>query len=446
MMNVNNPPIGLAGLSISTATRSGRNGASVTPTSGTARSQKIGARLRGSVALRSAALAVLVAGGVSSGAAKAASYEVVYNFGSQANDGTHPYANLMADKSGTLYGTTSQGGANGAGTVFKITPDGTETVLYSFKGGADGKGPGFGTLIEDAAGNLYGTTQFGGVNNAGTIFKLAPDGTETTILTFGGTDSGTNGGIPAAGLIADDKGNLYGTTETGGAFECAPYTGCGTVFELVKGNNSSWTQKILHNFTGADGGYPFSHVLWIGGNLYGTTCYFGTSGWGTVYELVKGKKGEWAEKTLYSFAGGTDGSMPFGDLINDAAGNLYGATMMGGASVNDGVVYKLAPDGTLTILHAFLGENDGGAPQSGLWMAKNGNLFGTTLGGGKKNLGTIFRLTQSGVETVRHSFGAKHDGASPQGFGPLTPVGDYLYGTAVGYGAYNGGVVFRIRK
>ncbi|HEX4079799.1 MAG TPA: choice-of-anchor tandem repeat GloVer-containing protein [Rhizomicrobium sp.] len=394
------------------------------------------ARLRAGVALPLAAVAALAAGGLSTALAKGVSYEVLYNFAGSPNDGALPDANLMKDKTGNLYGTTVRGGSANYGTVFEVTTGGTETVLYSFQYGSDGYYPDPGTPIEDGAGNLYGTCQDGGAYGHGTVFKLAPNGTETALYSFG--SFGTDGVTPFAGLIADAKGNLYSTTENGGA------DGWGTVFELAPDG----TETVLYSFAGypSDGAYPYSSPIRIGGNLYGVTTGGGAGNSGTVFELVKGKKGAWTEKVLYSFTGGADGAGPTSDLIHDSAGSLYGTATSGGAN-GYGDVFKLAPDDTFTVLYSFQGGSDGENPSSAPRLAKNGNLYGTTYyGGANGGYGTVYELAPDGTETVLHAFaGPPNDGAFPNGAGHLTDIGGYLYGTTFSGGANSVGTVFRIK-
>jgi uncharacterized repeat protein (TIGR03803 family) len=269
-------------------------------------------------------------------------YTVLHNFTGKRGDGSLPPAGLVRDRDGHLYGTTMFGGAvyNGHqyGTVFKLTKTGKETVLYSFKGAADGAYP-TADLVRDQAGNLYGTTSGGYNTNNGTVFKVDAKGHETVLYTFTG---GTDGGFPWAGLVRDPQGNLYGTAQYGGNLACyAPY-GCGTVFKVdLRGNFT-----VLHSFTGSttDGQLPIGGLIRdTKGNLYGTTyiggagpCSDGTSsGCGIIFKLDK----TGAETVLYSFTGGTDGAYPVaGRLVRDKAGNLYGAN--GGGQ---GVIFKLTP-------------------------------------------------------------------------------------------------------
>ena len=318
------------------------------------------------------------------------SEQALYSFAGGA-DPKFPYAGLVFDKARNLYGTTQFGGANNQGSVFEVTrnQDGTwsETVLYSFTGGADGGQPS-GGLIFDTSGNLYGTTNFGGNENCsqgcGTVFTLTPSSSgwsETVLYTFSG---GSDGGEPYARLLFDAAGNLYGTTLLGGNINSVCSTGCGTVFKLTHAS-SGWTENVLYAFTGAaDGASPYDGLASDrAGNLYGTASAGGTSASGVVFQLAPGSSG-WTENVLHAFRGGNDGKYSYGDIILDAAGNLYGTAFQGGGR-GFGVVFELTPNthgGWLErVLHRF-GNAPSANPVAGLVMDTAGNLYGTTLAGG----------------------------------------------------------------
>jgi len=344
------------------------------------------------------------------------------------SDGATSNAPVIMDKSGNLYGTALQGGASNNGVVFEIAADGTESVLYSFAAGNDGCRPEAG-LIEDKAGNLYGTTNQGGPADQGTVFKLAPDGTETVLYAF--TD-GNDGGMPQAGLIADRQGNLYGTATQGGVKGCYG-DGCGTVFKLAPDGRFT----TLHAFNGrGDGEYPQAALIADRrGNLYGTAAGGGAHGDGTVFKLTTDGKFE----VLYAFAGGSDGEGPQAGLIADKAGNLYGTTRSGGGNgCTDGcgTIFKLAPNGTETLLFAFTGGNDGGEPYGGVVADADGNADG---------LGVVFKLAVNGHLTALHTFEGSPDGAWPEAGVILDKKGD-LYGTAYAEGPDFWGTVFAVRK
>jgi uncharacterized repeat protein (TIGR03803 family) len=242
---------------------------------------------------------------------------------------------LTADSSGNLYGTTDSGGEYAWGTVYKLTPKSsggwTQSVLYSFKGGTDGQFP-TGGVVFDTLGNLYGTTQYGGNKSCscGTVFKLALNShggwTKSTLHRFNGNIDGAS---PAAALIFDSAGNLYGTTATG----LQKSNVFGTVFELTPNSGGSWTEKVLFAFPndGSGGEAPEAALVFDpGGNLYGTAYVGGAHQQGVVFKLTPSSQGAWTESVLYSFAGGADGAWPYSPLIFDSAGNLYGTTEMGG--------------------------------------------------------------------------------------------------------------------
>lgn len=328
---------------------------------------------------------------------------VLYSFGAKKHDGEEPLAGLLMDREGNLYGTTAFGGENDAGAVFRVTPAGLEKVLYSFcsvAGCVDGNTP-YSTLIMDKEGNLYGTTNAGGANRLGTVFKLTPGGTETVLHSFAG--GRTDGSNPYAGLVMDPKGNLYGVTSAGGNSEFCEGSGCGTVFEIT----SAGAEGVLYSFcprattTCTDGSFPRGTLLRASdGTFYGTTSNGGTSilcggGCGTAFKL-SGR----TETILHSFgAGSTDGIFPLGGLIMDSGGNLYGATNDGGSSGQYGTVYEISTTGTETILHNFIDNGvDGLYPQGSLILDSSGNLYGATSAGGTgsfitNNGGVLYEIT-----------------------------------------------------
>jgi len=323
-------------------------------------------------------------------AGAASKYKVLHRF--HGANGTNPYAGLILDAAGNLYGTTYYGGASGDGTVFKLAPnqDGswTESVLHSFNR-SDGWSPQAG-LIFDAAGNLYGTTVVGGASSDGTVFKLAPnqDGswTESVLHSFNGSD----GWVPYAGLIFDAAGNLYGTTVEGGD------TNVGTVFKLAPNQDGSWTESVLHSFNGRNGQYPYAGLIFdAAGNLYGTTYGGGASADGTVFELAPNQDGSWTESMLHSFHG-SDGERPRAGLIFDAAGNLYGTTAGGGGASGYGTVFKLAPnqDGSwaYSLTHVFQGT-PARNPHGGLVLGSAGTLYGTTQSCTSGCKGVVYQIT-----------------------------------------------------
>jgi uncharacterized repeat protein (TIGR03803 family) len=365
------------------------------------------------------------------------SESVLYSF-SGGSDGASPYAGLVLDRNGNMYGTTVNGGgsaacSDGCGTVFKATRSGSERTLYSFGGNTDGAAP-YGGLVFDNNGNLYGTTISGGFFG-GTVFELNSEGVETPLYVFQSSINGGDGAVPFQALTRDAQGNLYGTTDSGGN-QCMP-AGCGTVFKI----DSSGAETILYSFTGgADGGFPFSTLLRAAnGDLYGTTVFGGSYSQGTVFK----SSAAGIETVLYSFRGKTmDGANPEGGLILDSKGNLVGTTSTGGLS-NNGTVFKLTPAGQETVLYSFQGGTDGSVPGAGVITDAKGNLYGTTYTGGLSGLGTVFLLTPSGRERILHSFKGGTDGASPASALVRDSKG-ILYGTTNAGGASGLGTIFRV--
>jgi uncharacterized repeat protein (TIGR03803 family) len=375
------------------------------------------------------AFVVMLGLGVVTTHSQAQTFTVLYNF-TGTPDGYAPYAGLVQDQAGTLYGTTYVGGSgncfDGCGTVFKVSKTGKETVLYNFAGGSgDGCNPSA-ELIRDTADNLYGTTQTCGSSNLGTVFKVSKIGKETVLHSFAGGSA--DGCTPAGGLLRDKAGNLYGAT-----FQCGA-SGVGTVFRVSKSGN----ETVLHSFAGApsDGSVPFftSLLMDTKGNLYGVTYEGGASDNGVVYKLSK----TGTLTLLYSFAGETsDGCFPNGNLATDNKGNLYGVTRECGPS-GEGIVWKLGKKGTETVLHNFAGgSSDGAYPWAGVVLDAKGNFYGDTNEGGASGDGTVYELNGKGTLTLLHSF-AFSDGETPQG-GVIRDATGNLYGTGT-YGGSGCGV------
>jgi uncharacterized repeat protein (TIGR03803 family) len=326
-------------------------------------------------------------------------------------DGEDPLSNLIADDKGNLFGTTNFGGANGGGTVFEIikTATGyasTPTTLVNFcslPNCADGANPEGAGVIADDKGNLFGTTGFGGANGNGTVFEIAKThhgyaSTPTILVSFCSLPNCADGSFPVAGLIADDKGNLFGTTDGGGA------AGLGTVFEVVKTSSGySNTPTTLVSFGGADGAHPRAALIADPkGNLFGTTSAGGTDNLGTVFEVVKTHSGYSSTPTTLASFSGADGAGPNG-LIADTKGNLFGTTSNGGTAglgtvfqvVKTDSGYSSTPT-TLASLCSLANCADGANPAAGLIADAKGNLFGTAFEGGNNNNGTVFEVTGSG--------------------------------------------------
>jgi uncharacterized repeat protein (TIGR03803 family) len=342
-------------------------------------------------------------------------------------DGCDPWTGVVADSTGNLYGSTTLGGPANQGVVYKLDATGHETVLYSFEGGEDGSIPS--GVVPDSAGNLFGTTKLGGTAGAGVVYKLDATGHKTVLYSFTG---GADGGTPVAGVIRDSAGNLYGTTVYGGT------AGAGVVYKV----DATGHETVLHSFTGgADGGYPYAGVIRdSAGNLYGTTLQGGTASLGVVYKV----DATGHETVLYSFKRGADGAGPNG-VIRDSAGNLYGTTQTGGAK-DWGVVYKLDTTGQETLLYSFRGGADGGEPSAGVIRDSAGNLYGTTSYGGgpcPNGCGVVYKVDTSGHETVLYTFTGGADGANPYA-GVIRDSAGNLYGTTSQGGASKAGVVFAL--
>ena len=390
-------------------------------------------------------------------AAAADAPKVLHSFGlGEQLGGNNLYAGLILDAAGNLYGAAEAGGRYGFGTVFELSPESggawTETVLYNFRGGQDGANP-HATLAWDSTGNLYGTTVSGGGSTAcgggcGVVFQLTPSSggwTESVLYRFTG---GTDGRVPYAGVALDTAGNIYGATTGGGAAKL------GAVYKLTPGSGGDWEYSVLHSFAGKpDGTTPYgTPVLDTAGNLYGTTYEGGTYNKGTVFAIAPASGGGWTERVLYSFKGGSDGVNPMAPVIFDQIGNLYGTTEIGGTA-NCGIAFRLTPNHAggwnESVLHTFLGipALDGENP-NGLIFDTHGNLYGTSLGGGVDNLGTIFEISPmpdgSWTETVLYSFTAGLDGAYPSA-GLVMDAAGNLYGTTLWGGPggdTTGGVAF----
>lgn len=390
--------------------------------------------------------------------------QLLYSFaGGKVGDARLPYAGLIMDNAGNLYGTSSSGGSSncigGCGTVFELTPhDGgyAESVLYAFSAGSDGASPEAG-LIMDHAGNLYGTTTAGGrtgcVTGCGTVFRLAPNGsggyTESVLYAF--TD-GSDGATPEAGLVMDSTGNLYGTAMSGGIGE-------GVVFELTPNGSGGYTESILYNFSGNVTGEmnPNAPLLMDNaGDLYGMTAVGGgysyQSGCGSVFRLAPNGSGGYTEADLYTFGSCSVTEVgPDAGLVMDSAGNLYGTKYEDGSEI----VFELAPNGSGGYTESSLdslpgGPRGGSGPYGGVIMDSAGDLYGTSYQGGGANVGTVFKLTPNGsggytASTVYSFAAANVDGANPSGPLIMDSAGN-LYGTTVNGGATgdSSGTVFEI--
>jgi uncharacterized repeat protein (TIGR03803 family) len=386
--------------------------------------------------------ALLVFAGVSL-PAHSQTFSVIHNF--TGSDGGDPFAGPVLDH-GNLYGTTNSGGVHGSGAVYKLSQHGSSWILnplYSFAGAADGAGPGFGTLAIGSDGTFFGTTEGGGLFGVAYNLKPRPNPcgsilcpwNDNVIWIFG---RGTDGAQPLSGMTFDSAGNLFGTTSVGGT------TGNGTVFELTR-SGQTWTETTLYNFAGGtDAVSPVAGVsIDASGNLYGSSPFGGANGAGAVFKLTKSGSG-YTESVIYNFTGGNDGQAPTGGVIVDAAGNLYGGTFFGGVN-GGGTIYKLAPSGggyTLTTLYSFSGF---GGPYNWFTMA-NGTMYGITNGDGAFSKGSVWKLTPNGggwTFTNLYDFTGGNDGGVPYGQVAVDASGN-VYGTASIGGSANQGVVWKV--
>lgn len=364
--------------------------------------------------------------------ATAQTFVDLYDF--KGRDGLEPFA-LVQATNGDLYGTTFGGGPYNKGTVFKITSGGTFTALYNFCAQAscpDGYAP-QSALVQATDGNLYGTTS-GGANGYGTVFKITPSGTLTTLYSFCSESGCTDGCVPLATPVQAFDGNLYGTTEGCGANHFG-----GTVFKITPSGMLTSLYGFCSQPDCADGQSPMGALVQdANGNLYGTTYIGGNNLAGTVFKITPSGK----FTNLYGFCSQSfcaDGANPYAGLVQATNGNLYGTTYAGGAN-GYGTVFKITPSGTLTTLYSF-DVTDGANPYAGLVQAINGNLYGTTYAGGTNGYGTVFEITPSGTLTTLYSLDVA-DGTKPQA-GLLQATSGSFYGTTSG-GGVGWGTVFSL--
>lgn len=377
------------------------------------------------------------------GSAWPVTYKVLYKFGSYP-DAQSPEAGLVFDSVGNLYGTTFNGGTSNVGAVYELSPvpgGWTEKVLYSFTGKADGGRP-VSTLVLDAKGNLYGTTEYGGTGNGGlgngVVFELSPPAhghsawTEKVIHTFAG---GTDGVAPLGGVIFDGNGNLIGTTSAGGS------TNLGTIFELSP-SNGTWSKSSIHIFQGGNDNSVPQGKLTIDslGRVYGTT----RGGVGSIYRLTRNSNGNWIYHQMYCFCNEGGGISPYGGLAVDNSFHIYGTTYGGFGTGN---VFEFALPSPIQI-KVMNGTTDGGGPLGGVVLDTLGHLWGTASFGGDHGVGVVFNAAYVAGKwqyTVAHNFGgiSNSDGATPI-TDLIFDTGGHLYGTTYSGGATNVGEVFEV--
>jgi uncharacterized repeat protein (TIGR03803 family) len=323
-------------------------------------------------------------------------HTVLYSFTGGA-DGGEPYKGVTLDREGNLYGTAVTGGSGscegGCGVVYKLTNSGgtwTQSVIHAFTGGDDGSGPGARVTVDQSE-NVYGMTPTGGAYGLGTIYKIHQAGGAWDFRVIHAFTGGADGGSGSAGRMILRKGRLYGAATTGGNY------GGGVVFELTQSGVAGWHFRTIYSFQGQpDGSFPYGALLFDrSGNVYGTTYYGGANGIGAVYKLSPRPVGEWDENVIYSFQNGSDGNSPISNLVFDTVGNLYGTTSEGG--LGSGTIFKLSPIGvgqwTETIVHPFQGPPDGGFAYNGMVVDRFGNFYGATVHGGKNNDGCVYKFT-----------------------------------------------------
>ncbi len=372
----------------------------------------------------------------------AQTFTTLYNFaGYPEGDGAAPYAGLIQATDGNLYGTTLNGGDYNSGTVFRITPQGTLTTLYSFcsqPNCTDGGEP-YAGLVQATDGNFYGTTSLAGADGYGTVFKITPSGLLTTLHSFTGYP--TDGAEPLAGLLQASDGSFYGTTvDGGGNNNCMNNpSGCGTVFKITPGGTLTTLYSFCAQSGCPDGSGPHAGLIQAtDGNFYGTTSDGGANNGGTVFKITPSG----TLTTLYSFCAGgffcPDGADPHAGVVQATDGNFYGTTYFGGAPFT-GTVFKITPQGVLTTLHSFEGT-DGANPYAGLVQATDGNFYGTTYG--LYGASTVFKITPQGALTTLHTFDYT-DGRYPAG-GLVQATDGTFYGTTSNGGANGAGTVFRL--
>lgn len=362
--------------------------------------------------------------------------------------GSNPYLeSLVQGLDGNLYGT-SQGGITQGGTVFKITPNGTLTIVYNFcsqPSCADGSLT-LGGLLLATDGNFYGTTARGGANDKGTVYRVTPEGTLTTLYSFCAKTNCTDGSYPFAGLVQAADGNFYGTASDGGSgANCTSGRPCGTVFKITLGGTLTTLYGFCDQPSCADGSEPLAGLIQAtDGSIYGTTYEGGAFGNGTIFRITRGG----TLTTFHSFE--FDGANLYAGLLQSTDGSFYGTTYEGGGGRGSyGTVFKITSQGSERYEY-FRGSN-GARPEAGLVQGTDGNLYGTTDAGGSGNhinggRGTVFKLTSAGTPLTLYSFCLQTgclDGDGPGG-GLVQGTDGNFYGTTTAGGAHKNGTVFSL--
>jgi uncharacterized repeat protein (TIGR03803 family) len=372
------------------------------------------------------------------GASAAATYQTLYSF-TGGSDGASPRSGLVMDAAGTLYGTTPKGGASNLGTLFKLAPDGTFTLLHAFSGGRDGAVPTAPPLTLDRHGAIWGLTEQGGPADGGTAYRFR-NGKMTVLHSFG---PGNDGYWPISGLLLQPDGSFVGTTEAGGGPASSGNGCCGTIFRLTPDGS----ETILHAFAGgdSDGAGPVgTPVRDLAGNLYGATPYGGSSRRGTVFKLAP----DGSESVFHVFS--NSAAFPYQGLVIDRHGTIFGTTTWVNGSTT-GTLFKIDSEGETSSIHTFGGHDGYGTGLPRLIRDRAHNLYGTTsVGGGNKTgdcqqaggCGTVFRIAPDGSETIMHAFGGT-DGTFPDG-GVISDGSGNLYGTTMFGGATGYGTIFKI--
>jgi len=342
-----------------------------------------------------------------------------------ASDGARPAAALVQGTDGNFYGTASEGGAESYGALFRVSSSGAFRSLYSFTNGLDGGNP-VAPLVQGSDGNFYGTST-GPQNGFGTVFEMTTNGAVSSLYAFSG---GSDGAYPQAALVEGADGNFYGTTSSGGT------NNQGAVFGLSSLGVFRQVMSFVGGFDGADPQAPL--VQGTNGNFYGTTYQGGVAGYGVVFEMTA----QGGLTSLYSFTNGADGVYPAGGLVEGSDGNFYGTTSGGGAN-HAGILFKMTPQGGLTVLHSLTNRVEGSHPLAGMVEGTDGNFYGTTYQGGLSTEGAVFAMTPAGTVTALYAFTNGVDGAYPKG-GLVQGLDGNFYGTTTLGGSNNHGTVFKI--